>query len=572
MDTAAIDKAGLAPLADAFARADSVKDATTLAAALAALQPQGVDAGFAFGVRPDARRSTRYLVQLGQGGLGLPDRDYYFLDDARSEQTRVAYRKHVARMFALAGAPVVDSEKAANEVYDLELALARASMTNVERRDPDKTYNKMTVARLAEMAPGFPWRDYFEASGAKDLPELNVSQPAFFTAFAKLAADAPPARWRTYLRWHILRSTGARLPSALAQETFDFDEGVLRGTKARPARDREVIEAIGGRYGGEPMGQALSLIFVEKAFPPESKTRMQAMIANLKAALSDRLGTVEWMGDETRTRALEKLAAMGMKVGYPDRWNDFTDADVGPYAYVENWMHAKAFFHRRDVARIGREVDRGEWSTSPHIVNAFYNASGNEIVFPAGILQPPFFDPKADDAVNYGAIGAVIGHEITHGFDDRGRRYDSKGNLTDWWTPDDAKRYVDRAGRVERQYGGYIGVEDIKVNGKLTLGENISDVGGTKIAYLALRKALEGRPEAKVDGFTAEQRFFISYAEAWRSSYRVEMERLQLRTDGHSPPRFRVAGVIANLPEFSQAFSCKAGHPLLSEADRANIW
>ncbi len=396
--------------------------------------------------------------------------------------------------------------------------------------------------------------------------------PRCFKTFAKLAASEPAQHWREYLRWHVLRSAASKLPAAFVQENFDFYEGVVRGKKVRGPREREVIEVIGGRYGGEPMAQALAMIFVDKAFPPESKARMQEMVANLKAALAERLRTLEWMSEETRKRALEKLSAMGTKIGYPDRWTDFSDADVGAHSYVENWMRSKEFFHRRDLRRIGRAVDRSEWFSSPHIVNAFYNPSGNEIVFPAGILQPPFFDAKADDAVNYGAIGAVIGHEITHGFDDRGRRYDARGNLTDWWTAEDARRYVERAGRVERQYNGYVGVEDIKVNGKLTLGENISDVGGTKIAYLALRKALEGKPEAKIDGFTPEQRFFISYAEAWRSAYRLEMERLQLRTDGHSPPRFRVAGVIANLPEFSSAFSCNAGSPLLSEGERANIW
>jgi putative endopeptidase len=346
----------------------------------------------------------------------------------------------------------------------------------------------------------------------------------------------------------------------------------LRGRKARPPRSREVIETIGGRYGSEPMGQALSMLYVEKAFPPESKARMQQLVANIKGALADRLRGLEWMGEETRRRALEKLAAMRTKIGYPDKCRDFSSAEVGDRSYVENWMQAKIYGLRRDIARIGQPVDRDDWGTSPHIVNAFYNSSGNEIVFPAGILQPPFFDPAADDATNYGAIGMVIGHEITHGFDDRGRRFDARGNLTDWWTSEDARRYVERAVRVERQYADFVGVEDIRVNGKLTLGENISDVGGAKIAYLALQRSIAGKPHAVVDGLSPEQRFFLSLAQAWRSTYRVEMERLQLRTDAHSPPRFRVAGVIANMPEFAAAFSCSPGKPLLSEAQRANIW
>ena len=570
MDAAAIEKAGLTPIAEALAQADRVADPGGLAAALAFMHRHGIEAGFGFAVRPDAKDSTRYLAQVLQDGLGLPDRDYYFLEDARSAQIRDAYRKHVARTFVLAGADAAAAERLAAQVWDMETMLARASMTAVERRDVDKTYNKMTAASLAQAAPGFPWRAYFTAVGAPQLSELNVAQPGFAAEIGRLTDRYE--LWRAYLRWHVLRATAAELPEALAAEHFAFYEGLLRGRKARPPRSQEVIEVIGGRYGQEPMAQALSMIFVERAFSAQSKARMQEVVANIKAALAERLRGLEWMGEETRARALDKLAAMGAKVGYPDKWRDFSDADLGDHSYADNWMRAKEFWMRRNVARIGQPVDRSDWFMSPHIVNAQYNGSGNEIILPAAILQPPFFDPKADDAVNYGGIGVVIGHEITHGFDDRGRRFDARGNLTDWWTPEDARRYLERAGRVERQYGGYVGVEDIHVNGKLTLGENISDVGGTKIAYLALQKALAGKPRVEIDGLTAEQRFFVSFAQIWRTRSREENERLQLRTDAHSPPRFRVAGVIANLPEFSAAFSCKAAGPLLSESQRANIW
>ena len=570
MDTAAIDKAGLRPVAEALAQADHVTDPEALATTLAFMHRHGIDAGFEFAVRADAKDSTRYLAQVLQGGLGLPDRDYYFREDARSAQIRDAYRKHVARTFALAGADEADAQELAAKVLEMEVLLAKASMTGVERRDVDKTYNKMTVAKLEQAAPGFPWRAYFKALGAPQLDELNVAQPEFAAAIGRIADRQ--AQWRAYLRWQVLRATSSELPEAFAAEHFAFYEGLLRGRKARPARSQEVIEVIGGRYGQEPMAQALSRIFVERAFSAESKARMLEVVANVKAALAERLRSLEWMGAETRARALDKLAAMGAKVGYPEKWRDFSDADVGDYSYAENWMRAKEFWMRRNISRIGQPVDRSDWFMSPHIVNAQYNGSGNEIILPAAILQPPFFDPKADDAVNYGGIGVVIGHEITHGFDDRGRRFDAHGNLTDWWTADDAKHYVERAGRVERQYGGYVGVEDIHVNGKLTLGENISDVGGTKIAYLAMEKALAGKPRAEIDGLTPEQRFFLSFAQIWRTRSREENERLQLRTDPHSPPRFRVAGVIANLPEFSAAFSCKATGPLLSESRRANIW
>jgi predicted metalloendopeptidase len=572
MDRDAIEKAGTAPIAPQLALAAKVDGAGALARVLGRLHESGIKAGFTFAVRPDARDSTRYLAQVAQGGLGLPDRDYYFLDDARSAQIREAYRKHVERMLALAGDGEADASRNAAAAIALETELARASMTGVERRDVDKTYNPMTPAQLAVLAPGFPWKDYFEAIGAGTLARVNVEQPQFMGAFAGLAASRYPAEWRAYLRWQVVRATADKLPRAFARAHFEFYEAVLRGRQVEPPRMREVIDIIGGRTGTEPMGQALSRVYIENAFTPEAKARAQALVGNVKAALAERLASVDWMSEDTRKRALEKLAAMRVKIAYPDRWRDYAGADVGPYPFVDNWLRANAYVHRLVVSRIGKPVDRDEWFTSPHITNAFYNRNGNEIVFPAGILQPPFFDPAADDAVNYGAIGAVIGHEITHGFDDGGRRFDAAGNMTDWWTAEDARRYVERAQRVERQYGAFVGVEDIKVNGKLTLGENISDIGGLKIAYLALQKALAGKPREKIDGLTPEQRFFLSFAEAWRSIYRPELERLQLRTDPHSPPRFRVAGVLANMPEFAQAFGCDATHALLSEGDRANIW
>lgn len=572
VDLDAIEKAGIAPIEPLLARAAKVDGAAALARALAGQHANGIEAGFSFTVRPDAKDSTRWLAQVSQGGLGMPDRDYYFLDDARSVAIRDAYRKHVERIFTLAGDSGDRAGRNAATVIALETELARSSMTAVERRDVDKTYNKMTLADLSTRAPGFPWREYFEASGADSLVELNVAQPQFAQAFARLATARDPADWQAYLRWHVLRETAAKLPRAFAQADFDFYETVLRGRKEALPRSRRVVDLIGGRTGTEPMGQALSAVYIANAFSPEAKARAHELVANVKAALAERLATLDWMSDATRRRALEKLAAMRVKIAYPERWRDYTGADVGAHAFVQNWMNAKKYWHRASVARIGTPVNREDWFTSPHITNAFYNRQGNEIVFPAGILQPPFFDVHADDASNYGAIGMIIGHEITHGFDDGGRRFDALGNMTDWWTAQDARRYVERAGRVERQYGAFVGVEDIQVNGKLTLGENISDVGGLKIAYLAMKKALKDKPGATIAGLTDEQRFFVSFAQAWRSSYRPELERLQLRTDAHSPPRFRVAGVLANMPEFAQAFGCDAARTLLADEDRANIW
>ena len=572
MDEEAIARAGLEPLDGLMARVDATADAASLARTLAALHARGIHAGFALSSRPDTRDSTRYLANLDQAGLGLPERDYYFRDDARSARIRDAYLKHIARVLELAGDPAEEAAKSAAAILAFETELARASMTIVERRDIDRTENRMRVADLAAQAPGFPWTDYFAAAGARGLDELNVEQPEYFKAFARRAAQAPAPEWRGYLRWTILRSTANKLAAPFEQAHFEFYEKTLRGRSEPLPRNYRVIDVIGGRIGSEPMGQALGMIFVDRAFSAQAKARSLELVAHIKAALAERLATLDWMSEDTRRRALEKVASMQVKMGYPDRWRDYSDADVGPYSFVENWMRAKEFLHRRDMRRIGQPVDRTEWFMAPYVVNAQYNGRANEIIFPAGILQPPFFDANADDAVNYGGIGVVIGHEITHGFDDRGRRFDARGNITDWWTAEDARRYLERAGRVVRQYDTYTGVEDVHLNGKLTLGENIADIGGAKISYLALTKALGEHPEAKTAGPTPEQRFFLSLAQIWRNRARVEQERLQLQTDAHSPARFRVLGIIANMPEFARAFGCDASKAILSEGERANIW
>ncbi|QJR15407.1 M13 family metallopeptidase [Usitatibacter palustris] len=572
MDREAIVAAGLKPLAPYFARIEAAQDAASLRQALVMLRISGINAGFSFSVRQDAKDSATYLAEIGQGGLGLPDRDYYFNNDERSKQWRTAYRTHIERLFALAGDSPEFAARNAELAFTLELALAHASMNNIERRDVDRTYNKTTVAQLAESAPQFAWADYFTALGVRDLKDVNLAQPDFMKAFARLTAERPLPEWRAYMRWHLLNATAGKLSRDFEDADFRFNETVLKGTRTPLERPAKVLEVINGRTGGEPMAQALGLLYVENAFPPEAKAKALALIENLKAALGERLEGLDWMSDDTRARALEKLSAIKAKVGYPDQWRDYADADVGPYPFVENWLRANAFHTRRQVALLGKPVDRGEWLTAPQIVNAFYNARLNEIVFPAGILQPPFFDAKADDAVNYGGIGMVIGHEITHGFDDRGRRFDAQGNLRDWWTAEDAKRYGDRARKVEEQYGRYVGVENTNVNGKLTLGENISDIGGAKIAYVALQRALQANPTPKIDGYTQEQRFFISFAQIWRSRYRPEQERLLLQTDSHSPPRFRVQGVVTNMPEFARAFSCDPARTLRVEGERVNIW
>jgi putative endopeptidase len=566
LDASAMERAGLQPLGPFLKRIAAFEKSTQLPALLAHLHAHGLEVPMQFQVRQDPRDSNRYIAELVQGGLGLPEREAYFRDDPKSAALRETYVKHLARLLELAGDSPEIALRAAKAVLDFETALARASMTPVERRDVDRTINRRSAESLAAEAGGFDWGLYLTTLGLKDTRDFNVAQLDFMKAVARMATQRPPAEWRAYLRAQVLRSAASRLPEPFAQAAFDFQERVLNGVQKRPERAIEVIRLISGRVGSEPMGPALGEIFVERAFPPEAKASALALVSNVKAALADRLKTLEWMSPQTRARALEKLEAMRAKIGYPDRWRDYSDAQVGAYPFVENWLRAAAYAHRRDLARIGAPVDRDEWFISAHIVNATYGGARNEITFPAAILQPPFFDAKADDAVNYGGIGMVIGHEITHGFDDRGRRFDASGNFRDWWTAEDARRYLERAARIEKQYGAFIGVDGIPVNGKLTLGENISDIGGAKIAYLGLQKALEGKPRPLIDGLTPDQRFFLSLAQIWRSRYREERERLLLRTDGHSPPRFRVAGAIAHMPEFARAFSCDPAKTVLGDS------
>ncbi len=573
MDEAAIAKAGLAPLAPLFAAIDAAKKPGDLPAVFAALHLAGVRAGFWLDVRQDAKDSHRYLAQIHQAGLGLPDRDYYFRDDDRSLEQREAYRQYLKKMFALAGEGRRALGILAASVMSTETRLAGEQMTLVERRDPEKTYNLRTAQSLAREAPGFDWQAYFAALGAAGIAEVNVSQPKYAAAFAALAVALPVDDWKAYLRWHVLMATAPALPRAFEEAHFAFSERTLKGVVQPATRAERVIETIGGRNGSAPLGQALGEIFVEDAFAPRAKARALELVGHVKEALRERLLALDWMEDATRKAALAKLARMAVKIGYPDRWRDFSAAEVGRRPYAENWLNANAFEFRRVLARLGRPVDRGEWWMSPHAVNAYFGSTLNEIVFPAGILQPPYFDPDADDALNFGGIGMVIGHEITHGFDDRGRRFDAEGNLREWWTPADQKRYRERAQAIVAQYNAFPGVDGLSVNGALTLGENIADLGGLRIAYLGLQRALAGKSRESLDGLSAEQRFFLAFAQAWRSRYRPEQERLRLLTDNHSPPRYRVQGPLANLPEFARAFSCAEGDKAVRTGrERVELW
>ncbi|WP_243316868.1 M13 family metallopeptidase [Geothrix paludis] len=567
MNEGAIEKRGLAPMKPIFATIDGLKDTKQLPALLAKLHSQGLPGGFGFFVRQDAKASTQYLGYLGQGGTGLPDRDYYLKDDARSRDIRAKYEAHIAKMLELAGDAPDLARVRAKVVLDLETRLAQAQWTRVELRNPQKTYNKRTLDQVTTEAPGFDWKAYFAARGVK-LADLNLSQPSFFQAFGKLASEVPAPQWRTYLRWHALSATANLLPKAFGEEAFAFHGKVLNGTPEREPRAKRIEAMTDGT-----LGEALGQLYVKVAFPPESKKKVLELVENLRVALRERITNLDWMSPETKQQALTKLNAFGVKIGYPDKWKTYA-FDVKRDDFFGNVRRAAAFRVHENLTKLGKPIDRTEWGMTPPTVNAYYSPTMNEIVFPAGILQPPFFDAKADDAVNYGALGYVIGHEMTHGFDDSGSQFDAEGNLKNWWTEADKKAYQSRTDLVVKQYDAYEPIKGEHVNGKLTLGENIADIGGLKIAFAAYQNSLKGKPApAPIDGFTGPQRFFLGAAAVWRNHIREAALSVRLKTDPHSPGRERVIGPLSNLPEFYDAFGCADGQPMKRDVKvRPAIW
>jgi predicted metalloendopeptidase len=571
MDEKAIESARTQPLEEELKRIDAIKDRTDLLKAIARLHTIGVDAVFQFGAGQDAKDSTREIAQAYQGGLGLPDRDYYTKTDEDSKNKRAAYVEHVTKMLTLLGEAPAKAAEDARKIMTLETSLAKASRTRVERRDPQKNYNKMSQADLQKLTPDWNWADYFKAISLTEPGDINVGQPEFFKAANTLLSKTSIDDWKTYLRWHLVDDAAAELSKDFVDEDFKFNQGVLRGTKEIKPRWKRVVASTNGA-----LGEALGKLYVADYFPPEAKARALEMINNLKAALADRIKTIDWMDEATKQAALKKLEAMNVKIGYPDKWRDYSLLKIDRESYLANAMRAANFEVNRDLKKIGKPVDRTEWEMTPPTVNAYYNPMMNEIVFPAGILQPPFFDPKADDAVNYGGMGAVIGHEMTHGFDDQGRQFDEVGNLRDWWSKRSAEEYDKRRKAVVDQYTEYQPAPGKHINGELTQGENIADIGGLKLAYAALQKALDKNPKAKeqkVDGFTPEQRFFLGWAQVWRANQREDDLLLRLNTDPHSPTHYRCNGPISNMPEFQKAFDVPDGSPMVRPAGkRVNIW
>ncbi len=567
MDSAGAESQGLAPAKPELARIAAITTIAGIREEAARLQSMFVPSIFRLGSQQDQKNSSEQILVVLQGGLGLPDRDYYLKTDSAAAATRSAYVSHVAHTLALAGDGDAAAQAAADRIMAIETSLARISRPPTERRDPLAVYHRMPVADADKLAPQLAWATWIADAGAPKVRTMNVADPDFFGGLDTLLATVPVADWRNYLRWRYLAAAAPVLDSRFVDEDFRLAR-VLTGTTEMLPRWKRCVQ-MSDRSMGEALGQA----YVAHTFPPAAKARALAMVRNMEAVLREDLSTLGWMSPATRTQAIAKLDAFANKIGYPDRWRDYSALTIERHPFLDNVLAANVFEYRRQIAKIGKPVDRAEFGITPPTVDAFYNPSMNEIVFPAGILQPPFFDPQADDAVNYGGMGAVIGHEMTHGFDDQGRKYDPQGNLRDWWTADDAAAFTQRAGLIVDQFNHYVAIDTLHVNGTLTQGENIADLGGLKVAYAALERSLSGKPHQAIDGFTPEQRFFLAWARIWAENRRPAYARLVVLIDSHSPGRWRVNGPMSNMPEFAAAFHCQAGDPMVRPADqRVSIW
>jgi putative endopeptidase len=567
MDTAAIETAGIKPLAGQLAAIEAMDDRAALLSQIADLHNQNIQAVFDFSSTQDFADSTKVIGDSDQGGLGMPDRDYYLRDDDRSKQLRTDYVAHVSKMLQLAGDSAGKSAAEAQVIMTIETAFAKASFTRVQLRDPQANYHKLSAAELKQLTPDWSWDSFFTAVGLPGLPETNIGQPDFFKEMNRQLTATPLADWKIYLRWHLIHAAAPGLSDAFVQENFNFYGKRLSGTAELQPRWKRCVQSV-NRNVGEALGQ----VYVEKYFPPAAKARALEMVNNLLSALRSDIPTLSWMSPETKKAAIAKMEAFNVKIGYPDKWRDYSKLKIDRTSYAENVRRASTFENSRELAKINKPVDRNEWGMTPPTVNAYYNPLMNEIVFPAGILQPPFYDPKADDAINYGGMGAVIGHEISHGFDDQGSQFDPRGNLRNWWTGDDRKNFDERATCVEKQFDTYEVEPGLHQNGKLVLGESIGDLGGLAIAYAAYEKSLEGKPRPKdLDGFTPEQRFFLGWAQVWGTNQRPEAERLQANTNPHPLARFRANGPLSDAAVFAQAFGCKKGDRMVRE-QACKIW
>jgi len=568
MDEAAVEKAGLAALKPTLVQIAALRSVRELPALLARehLKLAGADVLFGYGSNQDFADSSQVIGFALAGGLGLPDRDYYTETDARSKAIRKKYVEHVQKMFELLGDAPGRAGARAKMVMEIETALAKASLTRVDKRDPYKLFHKLTPSELQKLTPTFHWGQYLNGLGGPDSPTINVTEPAFFKELEAQLKSRTLADWKAYLRWHTVHDAAPYLSSPFVRANFDFYGKFLRGVEQMPPRWKRCVQ-----YVDRDLGEALGRVFVEKTFSPEVKRSTLDMTKRIQSTMESEIKELSWMRPATKTMAFEKLRGMVNKIGYPDKWRDYSSVSIVPGDFAGNVRNANTFESKRQLAKIGKPVDRDEWQMTPPTVNAYYDPQMNDINFPAGVLQPPLFDPKSDDAPNYGNTGATIGHELTHGFDDQGRQFDPKGNLKDWWTPEDAREFQQRADCVADQYSRYAVIDDIRINGKLTMGEDVADLGGTLLAYLAWKDATREKELRPIDGLSPDQRFFVGMAQWACADERPEHKRLTAITDPHSPPEYRINGVVSNMPEFASAFSCKTGQPMV-RAQVCKVW
>jgi predicted metalloendopeptidase len=568
LDEASINKKGIAVLKPEFDRIAALQDKAGLPTLMAHLHGQGIDGLFSFYSGADFRNAKEVIAQADQGGLSLPDRDYYLKDDAKSVELRKQFAEHVANTFKLLGDAAGKATTEATAVLDIETALAQGSMDRVERREPEKIYHKLTDQDWQALTPSFSFTRYLADLGTPAFTGLNVATPDFFKSLDTELKTVSLDDLKTYLRWHLVRSQVQALPKAFVDEDFDFYGKTLTGTKELQARWKRCVAATDG-----DLGEALGHVFVDKYYPPEARERTLKMVNQLEAALHQDISELPWMSDVTKKQALVKLDAIRNKIGYPAKWRDYSALKIERGDALGNSLRANAFETHRQLAKIGKPLDKQEWQMTPPTVNAYYDPTENNINFPAGILQPPFYDFKADDALNFGGMGAVIGHELTHGFDDQGALFDPEGNLKNWWTPEDEKAFKDRTQCIVDEYDQFVAVDDVHVRGRLTLGENTADNGGLRIAHMALMKSLAdaGNQAAKIDGFTPEQRFFIGWGQIWCENQTPQMARLLAQNNEHSPGQYRANGVVQNMPEFQKAWGCKAGQPMV-RANACHVW
>ncbi len=571
-DEKAIDAAGAAALKPELDRIAGMKSKADLPGVVAKLHPDdigiyfGTAALFRFGSTPDAKNSNEVIGEVDQGGLGLPDRDYYLKEDERSKGIRTKYVAHMQKMLELIGEAPDAAAKDAESVMRIETALAKGSMTRVQRRDPKALYHRITLTELQSLTPAFDWKKYLVGYGQANVKDLNVATPDFFKTMSTVVENEDVAALQAYLKWHLVHAQARWLTTPIVEEDFNFYSRTLTGQKEIQPRWKRCV-----RFTDRALGEALGQAYVQIAFGPDAKQRTLTMVKQVEAAMEQDIKSLTWMSDETKKEALTKLHSVVNKIGYPDKWRDYTGLKIVRGDALGNGLRSNAFEFRRQIAKIGKPYDRSEWFLTPPTVNAYYNPQANDINFPAGQLQPPAFDMKMDDAPNYGNTGGTIGHELTHGFDDEGRQFDAMGNLRDWWQAQDAKEFEKRAQCVADQYAQYTVVDDIKINSKLTLGEDVADLGGLILAYMAWRDETKNKRLKPMDDLTPERRFFVGYAQSWCTNQRPESLRMRAMTDPHSPPKYRTNGVVRNMPEFQEAFKCKSGQPM-APADRCRVW